>query len=168
VAQTTHVCTAQLPAFPPLDSRPPAIQPVPASVGRLVQRNVLAVEPVSTPPPPIAFFPDGQSCCWLLGLLLFDTPLPEISCKPLAPAGPAGPCGPRGIWPGAKSAARSDEFLTFAELTELFFSWAEPTLLRGRAVETAKAAPLSEIARATQATTIAGEGGRRRIDRARV
>src|SRR4029453_10966293 len=30
-AQTTHVCTAQLPAFPPVDSRPVAVQPVPGS-----------------------------------------------------------------------------------------------------------------------------------------
>src|SRR5690348_5186567 len=94
VAQTTHVCTAQLPAFPPVDSRPAAIQPVPASVGRLVHRKVLVVTPVRTAPPPIAFFPEGQSCCCVFGLLLFDTPLPEIICKPLAPAGPAGPAGP--------------------------------------------------------------------------
>src|SRR5262249_21928158 len=131
---------------------------------RLVQRKVFAVEPVRTPPPPTAFLPAGQSCCWVFGLLLFDRPLPEISCRPTAPAGPGGPAGPRGIWPGAKSTARSEAFLTFAELTALFFSWAGPTLLRGSAVETAKAAPLNETARARQATTIAGEGGRRRMD----
>ncbi|OLE00675.1 MAG: hypothetical protein AUG91_03605 [Actinobacteria bacterium 13_1_20CM_4_69_9] len=82
-------------------------------------------EPVMTPPPPTALFPAGQSCCWLFGLLLLDAPLPEISCSPAVPGGPcgpAGPCGPVGIWPGAKSAARSDAFFTFAELTELFFS----------------------------------------------
>ena len=61
---------AQLPGFPPLVSRADAIQPVPASVGRLVQRNVLEIEPLRTPPPPIARLPDGQSCCWLFGLLL--------------------------------------------------------------------------------------------------
>jgi hypothetical protein len=88
VAQTTQVCTAQLPAFPPLDSRPVAIHPVPASVGRLVERNVLATEPVKTPPPPTARLPAGQSCCWLFGLLLLDAPLPEVSCRPLAPGGP--------------------------------------------------------------------------------
>jgi hypothetical protein len=103
----------------------------------------LAVEPVMTPPPPTARLPAGQSCCWLLGLLLFDTLLPEICCSPVAPGGPcgpcgpAGPCGPLGSWPGAKSAARSEAFLTFAELTALFFSWAVPTLFRGSAVETA-------------------------------
>jgi catechol 2,3-dioxygenase-like lactoylglutathione lyase family enzyme len=171
VAHTTQVCTAQLPAFPALDSRPDAIQPVPASVGRLVQRNVLEIEPTRTPPPPTARFPDGQSCCWLFGLLLFDVPVPESICSPLTPVfpcgpcGPAGPVGPCGIWPGAKSRARSEAFFTFAELTALFFSCAVPTLLRGNAIETAKAAPLSEIASARQATTIAGEGGRRRMSR---
>src|SRR5436190_2297687 len=140
VAQTTHVCTAQLPAFPPLDSRPVAIQPVPASVGRLVERNVLVAEPVITPPPPIARLPAGQSCCWLFGLLLLDTPLPEINCSPDAPGGPcgpAGPGGPAGIWLAAKSTAWSEAFFTFAELTALFFNWRAPTLLRGSAVETA-------------------------------
>lgn len=125
VAQTTQVCTAQLPAFPPVDSRPDAIQPVPASVGRLVQRKVFVVEPVRTAPPPTARLPAGHSCCWLFGLLLLDTPLPEICCSPLAPGGPcgpAGPCGPRGIWPGAKSTPRSEAFFTFNELTALFFS----------------------------------------------
>ena len=115
-----------------------------------------------TPPPPRARLPDGQSCCWLFGLLLLDAPLPEIICSPDAPAGPCGPAGPAGICPGAKSAARSEAFFTFAELTELFFSCAVPTLLRGSAVDTAYAAPLSEIARARQATTRAGDGGRRR------
>ena len=172
MAQTTHVCTAQLPAFPALDSRPAAIQPVPGSVGRLIVRNVLVVVPVRTPPPPIARLPAGQFCCSLFGLVLLDAPLPEISCTPLAPGGPCGPCGPagpvgpwgpRGIWSGAKSTARSEWFLTFAEFTALFFSWTLPTLLRGSAEETAYAAPLSEIASARHATTIAGEGGRNRI-----
>jgi hypothetical protein len=40
---------------------------------------VLVAEPVMTPPPPTARFPAGQSCCWLFGLLLLDTPLPEIN-----------------------------------------------------------------------------------------
>src|SRR5205085_10601508 len=117
-----------------------AIQPVPASVGRLVQRKVLLIEPVRTPPPPTARLPAGQSCCWLFGLVLLEAPLPEISCSPVAPGGPcgpAGPCGPLGIWPGAKSTARSEAFFTFAELTALFFSCTVPTLLRGSAVETA-------------------------------
>jgi hypothetical protein len=96
VAQTTQVCTPQLPAFPALDSRPDAIQPVPASVGRLVVRNVLVVDPVRTPPPPTARLPAGQFCCSLFGLVLLDAPLPEISCSPLAPGGPCGPGGPAG------------------------------------------------------------------------
>lgn len=49
VAQTTQACTAQLPAFPPVDSRPAAIHPVPASVGRLVERKVFVIAPVSVP-----------------------------------------------------------------------------------------------------------------------
>jgi hypothetical protein len=49
------------------------------------------------------------------------------------------------------------------ELTAFDFSCVGPTLFRGSAVETAYAAPLSETASARQATTIAGEGGRRRI-----
>ena len=119
-------------------------------------------EPVITAPPPSARLPAGQSCCWLFGLPLLDAPLPEINCNPEAPGGPAGPCGPAGIWPRAKSAARREASFTFAELTALFFSWTVPTLFRGSALETAKAVPLSEITRATDATTSAGEGGRRR------
>lgn len=120
--QTTHVCTAQLPAFPPVDSRPVAVQPLPGSVGRLVEMNVFVPTPVMTAPPPTAFLPAGQSCCWVFGLLLFDAPLPEMNCSPDAPAGPCGPAGPAGICPGAKSAVRSVAFFTFAESTELFFS----------------------------------------------
>jgi len=135
--QTTHVCTAQLPAFPPVDSRPVAVQPVPGSVGRLVEMKVLVPVPVMTAPPPTAFLPAGQSCCWVFGLLLLDTPLPEMNCSPDAPGGPCGPAGPAGICPGAKSAVRSVAFFTFAESTELFFSCSWPTLFRGSAVETA-------------------------------
>ena len=135
--QTTQACTAQLPAFPPLASRPVAVQPVPGSVGRLAERNVFVAEPVMTAPPPTARFPEGQSCCWLFGLVLLEAPLPEINCSPDAPGGPCGPAGPAGIWPGAKSAARRVAFLTFAELTALFLSCTVPTLFRGSAVETA-------------------------------
>ena len=120
--QTTHVCTARLPAFPPVDSRAVAVQPVPGSVGRLVEMKVLVPVPVMTAPPPTAFLPAGQSCCCVFGLLLLDTPLPEMNCSPDAPGGPCGPAGPAAIWPGAKSVARSVAFLTFAESTELFFS----------------------------------------------
>jgi hypothetical protein len=125
--------------------------------------KVFVPTPVMTAPPPTALLPDGQSCCWVFGLLLFATPLPEINCSPDAPGGPCGPAGPAGICPGAKSAARSVAFLTFAESTELFFNCSGPTLFRGSAVETAYAVPLSEIARARQATTSAGDGGRRRM-----
>src|SRR6476661_8388621 len=111
VAQTTQACTAQLPAFPPLASRPVAIQPVPASDGRLVWRNVFVVVPSSVPPPPIAFLPDGQSTWKVFGDVLFEAPVDEICCTPLTPAGPcgpaapAGPAGPAGICPAAKSTA---------------------------------------------------------------
>jgi hypothetical protein len=41
--------------------------------------NVFVAEPVMTPPPPTARLPEGQSCCWVFGLVLLDAPLPEIS-----------------------------------------------------------------------------------------
>lgn len=128
VAQTTQACTAQLPAFPPLDSRPAATQPVPASDGRLVDRKVFVVVPVSVPPPPTARLPDGQSTWKLFGPVLLEGPVDEICCSPLVPVGPggpaapAGPCGPAGICPIAKSTARSDWFFTLAELTAFAFS----------------------------------------------
>ena len=128
MAQTTQACTAQLPAFPPVDSRPVAIQPVPASDGRLVDRKVFVVVPSSVPPPPIARLPDGQSTWKLFGPVLLEGPVDEICCTPLVPGGPcgpaapAGPCGPFGICPVAKSTARSDRFCTLAELTALALS----------------------------------------------
>ena len=49
------------------------------------------------------------------------------------------------------------------ELTAFGLNWVGPTLFRGSAVETAYAAPLRETARATHASSSAGDGGRSRI-----
>jgi hypothetical protein len=62
--------------------------------------------------------------------------------------------------PDLKSALTSERFLTFAEVTALFFSWGVPTLFRASCETAAMLVPVSATNSATQATTRAGDGRR--------
>src|SRR5918912_2670102 len=73
---------------------------------------------------------------------------------PAAPAGPAGPCGPGRSCPLLKSRARSEKSFTCTVVT----------LFRGSRVM-AYPVPARPNASARQATTMAGDGTRRRIRR---
>src|SRR5919202_4519064 len=75
---------------------------------------------------------------------------------PAVPAGPGGPCGPARSWPLLKSRAMSEKSFTCTVVT----------LFRGSRV-TAYPVPARPKASARQATTIAGEGARRRMRRMR-